>query len=67
MLNIAVSQVKPNNGPALYVIMTLTGMLAAPLLPVALELAVEMTRNADCSSAILWFAYVTLPILLILL
>lgn len=26
------------------------------MLPVALELAVEVTRNADASSAVLWFA-----------
>lgn len=36
--------------------MALIGACSLPMLPVALELAVEVTRNADASSAVLWFA-----------
>ena len=54
------SAVKPNNTAALYVIMALVGMCSIPMLPVTLELAVEVTRNAEGSSAILWAGYVTL-------
>lgn len=46
--------VKPNNATALYVILGLIGACSIPVLPVALELAVEVTRNADGSSAVLW-------------
>ncbi|KAI0799574.1 major facilitator superfamily domain-containing protein [Irpex lacteus] len=48
--------VKPNNTGALFVMMALIGGLSLPVLPAALELAVEVTRNADGSSAILWSA-----------
>ena len=48
----------PNNAAALYAMMALIGAGSIPLLPVALELAVEVTRNANGSSAILWFANV---------
>ncbi|RXW22995.1 hypothetical protein EST38_g2878 [Candolleomyces aberdarensis] len=46
--------VKPNNSPGLFVVMTIIGVGSLPLLPVALELACEVTRNAHASSAILW-------------
>ncbi|KAI0085553.1 major facilitator superfamily domain-containing protein [Irpex rosettiformis] len=48
--------VKPHNTGALYAIMAIIGGLSLPILPAALELAVEVTRNADASSAILWSA-----------
>ncbi|XP_006460643.1 hypothetical protein AGABI2DRAFT_192274 [Agaricus bisporus var. bisporus H97] len=48
--------VKPNNLAGLFVVMTLIGVCSISLLPVALELAVEVTRNADGSSAILWLS-----------
>jgi FLVCR family MFS transporter 7 len=35
--------------------MTIIGACSLPLLPVGLELAVEVTRNADASSALLFF------------
>lgn len=50
--------VKPNNTGGLFAIMALIGATGLTLLPVALELAVELTRNPDGSAAILWFAYV---------
>ncbi|KAL4073954.1 major facilitator superfamily domain-containing protein [Scleroderma yunnanense] len=46
--------VRPNNLAALFVIMVIIGMCSVTMLPIALELAVELTRNADGSSAILW-------------
>jgi hypothetical protein len=41
--------------------MVILGVTSVILLPVGLELGVEVTRNADASSAILWFSYVSLP------
>ncbi|EKM52317.1 uncharacterized protein PHACADRAFT_260633 [Phanerochaete carnosa HHB-10118-sp] len=48
--------VKENNTGGLFAIMALIGAGSVTLLPVAIELAVEVSRNADGSSAILWFA-----------
>ncbi|EDR11851.1 uncharacterized protein LACBIDRAFT_313717 [Laccaria bicolor S238N-H82] len=47
--------VKPHNIGGLFAIMTLIGVSSVTMLPVSLELACELTRNADGSSAILWF------------
>jgi FLVCR family MFS transporter 7 len=47
--------VRPNNAVALYVLLALIGACSVSLLPIALELACELTRNADGSSAALWF------------
>ncbi|KAI0742681.1 MFS general substrate transporter [Daedaleopsis nitida] len=49
-------EIKPNNDVALYVILGIIGGTSLSLLPVVLELAVEITRNADGSSAILWLS-----------
>ncbi|RDX43667.1 MFS general substrate transporter [Lentinus brumalis] len=49
-------EIKPNNDVVLYVLMALIGGTSLSLLPVVLELAVELTRNADGSSAILWLS-----------
>ncbi|KAH8101314.1 major facilitator superfamily domain-containing protein [Cristinia sonorae] len=46
--------VRSNNTIALYVLMGIIGGTSITLLPVALELAAELTRNADGSSAVLW-------------
>ncbi|KAF8894114.1 major facilitator superfamily domain-containing protein [Infundibulicybe gibba] len=48
--------VKPNNLAGLFVIMTILGVCSITMLPIGLELGCELTRNADVSSAILWFA-----------
>ncbi|KAJ7725873.1 major facilitator superfamily domain-containing protein [Mycena maculata] len=48
--------VKPHNTGGLYAICALIGVASVTLLPVALELACEITRNADGSAALLWFA-----------
>lgn len=50
--------VKPNNAGAIYALMVVIGAGSLALLPVALELAVEVTRNADASAALLWAGYV---------
>ncbi|KAJ7449413.1 hypothetical protein B0H11DRAFT_2332146 [Mycena galericulata] len=48
--------VKPNNTGGLYAICTIIGVTSVTMLPVSLELACEVTRNADGSSPLLWFA-----------
>ncbi|OBZ74517.1 Major facilitator superfamily domain-containing protein 7 [Grifola frondosa] len=48
--------IRPNNTGALFAIMAVIGAASLTLLPVTLELAVEITRNADGSSAMLWFS-----------
>lgn len=47
--------IKRNNLAGLFVIMTIIGVSSVTMLPVALELACEVTRNPDASSALLWF------------
>ncbi|KAJ7470793.1 major facilitator superfamily domain-containing protein [Mycena latifolia] len=47
--------VRPHNAAALFVIMAIIGASSLTLLPVALELGCEVTRNAQGSSALLWF------------
>ncbi|KAG2150568.1 major facilitator superfamily domain-containing protein [Suillus clintonianus] len=46
--------VKPNNTGGLFAIMVIIGICSLIMLPVGLELGVEVTRNADGSAAILW-------------
>lgn len=50
------STVQPNNLAVLFVIMAIIGIGLMTMLPIALELGVELTRNADGSSSILWFS-----------
>jgi len=47
--------VKPNNTAALFAIMALLGICTITMLPIGLELGCELTRNADGSSAVVWF------------
>jgi MFS transporter, FLVCR family, MFS-domain-containing protein 7 len=47
--------VRPHNAVALFVIVVVIGVGSISLLPVAIELGVELTRNPDGSSALLWF------------
>ncbi|EPQ57161.1 MFS general substrate transporter [Gloeophyllum trabeum ATCC 11539] len=46
--------VKPHNTGGLFAIMAILGTTSITMLPVALELGCELTRNADGSSALLW-------------
>ncbi|KAH7914081.1 MFS general substrate transporter [Hygrophoropsis aurantiaca] len=48
--------VRPHNTAALFVIMAIIGIASVTMLPIALELGCELTRNADASTAILWFS-----------
>ena len=48
--------VKPDNIGVLFALCALVGILSFILLPVALEMGCELTRNAETSSAILWFS-----------
>ncbi|KAF5380571.1 hypothetical protein D9615_004653 [Tricholomella constricta] len=48
--------VKPHNLGGLFAIMTIIGVCSVTMLPVGLELGCELTRNANASSAVLWFA-----------
>ncbi|KAF8514456.1 MFS general substrate transporter [Hysterangium stoloniferum] len=47
--------VRPDNTIPLYVVLAVIGAISVTLLPVALELGCEVTRNAEGSSALLWF------------
>ncbi|KAG2145999.1 major facilitator superfamily domain-containing protein [Suillus bovinus] len=58
--------VKPNNTGGLFAIMVIIGICSLIMLPVGLELAVEVTRNADGSAAILWCTGNALGIIFIL-
>lgn len=42
----------------MFAVLIVIGAASISLLPVALELGCELTRNADGSAAILWFLYV---------
>lgn len=53
-----ISAVKPHNTGGLFAIMTLLGVTSITMLPVGLELGCDLTRNAEGSSALLWFGYV---------
>ena len=53
--------VKRGDTGGLFAICALIGACSVTLLPLAIELAIEVTRNADGSSAVLWFAYVLSP------
>jgi len=48
--------IRPNNTGVVFALFALLGICSVTLLPVALELGVELTRAADASSAILWFS-----------
>ncbi|KLO14386.1 MFS general substrate transporter [Schizopora paradoxa] len=48
--------VRPNNAAALYAIFVIIGVFSVTILPVGLELGVELTRNASASSAALWWS-----------
>jgi FLVCR family MFS transporter 7 len=52
--NLGKRTVKSDNAPALFIIFGLIGICMMPMLPVGLELAVEVTRNAEASSATLF-------------
>ena len=46
--------VRPNNLGGIYVVLVAISSVSFILLPVGLELGVEITHNAETSTAILW-------------
>ncbi|KAG6331792.1 hypothetical protein ID866_7298 [Astraeus odoratus] len=58
--------IRPNNIIVLFVMMVVIGACSVTMLPIALELGVELTRNADGSSAILWCSGNLFGIILVL-
>jgi len=46
--------VRPNNLAGIFVVLVLIASISFILLPVGLELGVEITRNAETSTAVLW-------------
>lgn len=55
--------IRENNAGALYAIFVVIGTCSVSILPVGLELGVELTRNAGASSAALWWRYASLTCL----
>ncbi|KAF8212680.1 hypothetical protein K438DRAFT_1957299 [Mycena galopus ATCC 62051] len=58
--------VKPHNAAVIYVLCVIVGVASVTMLPVSLELACEVTRNAEGSSSLLWFACNAFTIMFIL-
>lgn len=58
--------VRPNNTAALFVLTGLIGVCAITMLPISLELAAELTRAPDASSAFLWVSASVFTIIMIL-
>ncbi|CAE6494797.1 unnamed protein product [Rhizoctonia solani] len=58
--------VRANNFSGLYVVMVVIGVASFTLLPVALEISCEVTRSAETSSAVLWFAGNLLSVVIVL-
>ncbi|KAH9985811.1 MFS general substrate transporter [Russula compacta] len=58
--------VRPHNAAALFALFVVIGVCSITLLPVGIELGVELTRNPDGSSAVLWFFGNLLSIVFIL-
>ncbi|KAG8686506.1 hypothetical protein FRC09_014086 [Ceratobasidium sp. 395] len=58
--------VKANNDAGIYILMVVIGISSFTLLPVALEIGCEVTRSAETSSAVLWFAGNLLSVVFVL-
>ncbi|KAF7321286.1 MFS general substrate transporter [Mycena kentingensis (nom. inval.)] len=58
--------VRPNNTATIYALGAIIGIASVTMLPVGLELAVETTRNADGSSALLFFMCNALSVVFVL-
>ncbi|KAG8728668.1 hypothetical protein FRC11_010468 [Ceratobasidium sp. 423] len=58
--------VRANNYAGLYVVMVVIGVASFTLLPIALEIGCEVTRSAETSSAVLWFAGNLLSVVFVL-
>lgn len=49
--------VKSHNTAALFVIFVVTGVCSITVIPVGIKRGVELTKNPDWSSSVLWFLY----------
>ncbi|QRV79125.1 major facilitator superfamily transporter [Ceratobasidium sp. AG-Ba] len=58
--------VRANNDAGIYVLMVVIGVASFTLLPVALEIGCEVTRSAETSSSVLWFAGNLLSVVFVL-
>ncbi|KAF9784690.1 major facilitator superfamily domain-containing protein [Thelephora terrestris] len=58
--------IRPDNATALFVLSGLIGICGITLLPVALEIAAELTRAPDASSAFLWAACSIFQVIMVL-
>ncbi|KAJ1304650.1 hypothetical protein OPQ81_005791 [Rhizoctonia solani] len=58
--------VRADNYPGLYVVMVVIGVASFTLLPIGLEIGCEVTRSAETSSAVLWFAGNLLSVVFVL-
>ncbi|KAG6372329.1 major facilitator superfamily domain-containing protein [Boletus reticuloceps] len=58
--------VRQNNAAALFAIFVVIGICSLTMLPIGLELGVELTRNADASASLLWCSGNLFAIILIL-
>ncbi|KAG7088672.1 hypothetical protein E1B28_012644 [Marasmius oreades] len=47
--------VKPGNTGGLFAVMAIIGVTSVTMLPVGIELACDVTQNAEASSSLLWF------------
>jgi hypothetical protein len=58
--------VRENNTGALFAVFVIIGVFSVSILPVTLELASEITRNSETSSAALWTMGNLMPFIFIL-
>ncbi|KAG9097270.1 hypothetical protein FS749_006658 [Ceratobasidium sp. UAMH 11750] len=58
--------VRANNDAGIYVLMVVIGVSSFTLLPISLEIGCEVTRSAETSSAVLWFAGNLLSVVFVL-
>ncbi|KAG9092784.1 hypothetical protein FRC07_011589, partial [Ceratobasidium sp. 392] len=57
---------RANNDAGIFVLMVVLGVSSFTLLPIALEIGCEVTRSAETSSAVLWFAGNLLSVVFVL-
>ncbi|CAE6510356.1 unnamed protein product [Rhizoctonia solani] len=58
--------VRADNYAGIYIVIVIIGVSSFTLLPIALEMGCEVTRSAETSSTILWFAGNLLSVVLVL-
>ncbi|KAF8518726.1 MFS general substrate transporter [Gautieria morchelliformis] len=58
--------VRPNNTGGLFAVMAIAGVISLTLLPLTLEIACELVRDAETSAAILWSSSNVLTVVFVL-